>query len=106
PAPAVTMRVWPSGCVCHAERAPGSKVTDAPDTREGSFARNKGSLRTEPVKFWAGPFSDGCDPLRVIAIACGAFDESPASEGAACACAVSDVNASSDAAIKRSLFIF
>src|SRR6185295_19106555 len=24
PAPAVTRRVWPNGCVCHAVRAPGS----------------------------------------------------------------------------------
>src|SRR5579864_5458745 len=27
PQPAVTMRVCPSGCVCHAVRAPGSNVT-------------------------------------------------------------------------------
>src|SRR5208283_638116 len=32
PHPAVTIRVWPSGCVCHAVRAPGSKVTLAPKT--------------------------------------------------------------------------
>ena len=28
--PAVTISVWPSGCVCQAVRAPGSKVTLAP----------------------------------------------------------------------------
>ena len=27
PHPDVTISVWPSGCVCHAVRAPGSKVT-------------------------------------------------------------------------------
>ena len=30
PQPAVTIRVWPSGCVCQAVRAPGSNVTLAP----------------------------------------------------------------------------
>jgi hypothetical protein len=30
PEPAVTISVWPSGCVCHAVRALGSKVTVAP----------------------------------------------------------------------------
>ena len=34
-APEVTIRVWPSGCVCQAVRAPGSKVTAAPPTRAG-----------------------------------------------------------------------
>ena len=32
PSPDVTIRVWPSGCVCHAVRAPGSKVTLPPLT--------------------------------------------------------------------------
>src|SRR5262245_50976573 len=27
PVPAVTIRIWPSGWVCHTERAPGSNVT-------------------------------------------------------------------------------
>src|ERR1051326_252730 len=38
PHPAVTMSVCPSGCVCHAVRAPGSKVTLAPCTNAGSGA--------------------------------------------------------------------
>ena len=38
PQPAVTISVWPSGCVCQAVRAPGSKVTMAPPTRAGSGA--------------------------------------------------------------------
>ena len=33
PQPALTMRVWPSGCVCQAVRAPGSKVTLALNQR-------------------------------------------------------------------------
>ena len=33
PQPAVTIRVWPSGWVCHAVRAPGSNVTLAPTAR-------------------------------------------------------------------------
>ena len=32
--PEVTIRVWPSGWVCHAVRAPGPNVTPAPLTRE------------------------------------------------------------------------
>jgi hypothetical protein len=35
-----TTSVCPRGCVCHPVRAPGSKVTYAPDTRFESFARN------------------------------------------------------------------
>ena len=42
PQPAVTISVWPSGCVCQAVRAPGSKVTMAPPTRAGSGALNSG----------------------------------------------------------------
>jgi hypothetical protein len=36
----------------------------------GSFAWNRGSTRTEPVKFSAGPFREGTEPLRVILIVC------------------------------------
>jgi hypothetical protein len=36
PASAVTIRVWPSGCVCQAVRAPGSKVTSPPDISEST----------------------------------------------------------------------
>ena len=36
PTPSVTMSVWPAGWVCQAVRAPGSKRTIAPLTREGS----------------------------------------------------------------------
>jgi len=31
-------------------------------------------MRIEPVKFSAGPFLDGCEPLRVIAMGFGSFD--------------------------------
>ena len=55
PSPDVTIRVWPSGWVCQAERAPGSKVTWPPLTRAGSAAWNIGSTRTAPVKYSAGP---------------------------------------------------
>src|SRR5438128_12627249 len=64
------MRVWPSGWVCHAVRAPGSKVTRAPDARDGSFAWNRWSMRTEPVKYRADPVLEGCEPLRVMIIVC------------------------------------
>src|SRR2546421_1419717 len=68
PQPAVTINVWPSGCVCHAVRAPGSKVTLAPATRAGSGASNNGSIRTLPVNQSAGPSLDNCEPTLLISI--------------------------------------
>src|SRR6266566_603758 len=68
PSPEVTINVWPSGCVCHAVRAPGSNVTLAPRTRAGSGASNSGSIRTVPVNQSAGPLLDGCKPLLLISI--------------------------------------
>src|SRR6478736_8022121 len=68
PQPAVIISVWPSGCVCQAVRAPGSKVTLAPATRAGAFAWNKGSMRTVPVNQSAGPLLEGCEPLLLISI--------------------------------------
>ena len=66
--PDVTMRVCPSGCVCQAVRAPGSKVTLAPLTRAGSIRSNKGSILTAPVNQSSGPLADGCEPLFLISI--------------------------------------
>ncbi|MNV34146.1 hypothetical protein D3C71_1255520 [compost metagenome] len=67
PAPAVTTRVWPTGCVCHAVRAPGSNVTYEPVARVGPFGLgNRGSMRTVPEKNSAGPLADCCEPLREI----------------------------------------
>src|SRR6266850_5353072 len=68
PRPDVTINVWPNGCVCQAVRAPGSNVTLAPVTRAGSGASNSGSMRTLPVNQSAGPWPDGCEPLRLISI--------------------------------------
>src|SRR6266581_4886783 len=68
PQPAVTIRVWPNGWVCHAVRAPGSNVTLAPTALAGFLAWNKGSTRTAPVKYSADPFVEGCEPLRLISI--------------------------------------
>src|SRR6201988_2209655 len=70
PQPAVTIRVWPSGWVCQAVRAPGSNVTLAPTTRAGSGASNRGSTRTAPVKFSAGPLPEGCEPFLLIFMLC------------------------------------
>src|SRR3954453_19061864 len=69
PRPAVTTSVCPSGWVCQAVRAPGSKVTLAPATRAGSGAWKSGSMRTLPVNQSVGPLPDGVAPLRVISIA-------------------------------------
>src|SRR5437588_9980247 len=38
PQPEVTISLWPNGWVCQAVRAPGSNVTSAPETRDGSAA--------------------------------------------------------------------
>src|SRR5512144_1670458 len=54
PTPEVTIKVWPSGCVCHAVRAPGSNVTMAPPTRAGSCRWNSESIRTLPVNHSSG----------------------------------------------------
>src|SRR6266566_2945118 len=68
PQPAVTINVWPRGWVCHAVRAPGSNVTLAPTARAGAAAWNKGSMRTVPVKYSAGPLLDGCEPFLLISM--------------------------------------
>src|SRR5204862_5801486 len=68
PQPAVTISLWPRGCVCQALRAPGSKVTSAAETRDGSVAANSGSMRTVPVNHSLGPLPDGCEPLRLSSI--------------------------------------
>src|SRR3954449_11730373 len=65
PHPEVTISVCPSGCVCHALRAPGSKVTLAHETRAGGGGAFNGSIRTVPVNQSAGPFIDACDPGRL-----------------------------------------
>src|SRR5207245_5499670 len=68
PHPDVTIRVCPSGWVCHAVRAHGSNVTLAPRVRAGSGASNSGSIRTLPVKYSPGPFPDGWEPLYLMPI--------------------------------------
>src|ERR1700677_1890899 len=68
PQPAVTINVCPSGCVCHAVRAPGSNVTVAAAARRDSLGWNKGSMRTVPVNQSAGPLADGCEPFLLISM--------------------------------------
>src|SRR6202050_4878336 len=68
PHPEVTINVCPSGWVCQAVRAPGSKVTSAPLTRAGSGGLNPGSMRTTPVNQSADPLPDGCEPARLISL--------------------------------------
>ena len=68
PQPHVTIRVWPSGWVCQAVRAPGSNVTLAHWTSAGSGAWNSGSMRTFPVNQSEGPFVEGCVPALLISM--------------------------------------
>ena len=64
PVPAVITRTWPRGCVCHAVRAPGSKVTVPAVASEGASASNSISTRTLPEKFCAGADRIGREPPR------------------------------------------
>src|SRR5919197_520910 len=66
PTPAVTIRCCPVGCVCQADLAPGSKVTDAPEKCAESLAGNSGSIRTLPVKNSADPVMEAREPARDI----------------------------------------
>ena len=68
PQPAVTIRIWPSGWVCQAVRAPGSNATLAPRVCAGSGGSNRGSMRTVPVKYSAGPLEEGSEPILLISI--------------------------------------
>src|SRR5437763_31689 len=68
PQPTVRIRIWPSGWVCHAVREPGSNVTLAPTARAGSFAWNRESMRTLPVKYSIGPLVEGCEPVCLMSI--------------------------------------
>src|SRR5438105_1808682 len=68
PALSVTIKIWPSGWVCHAERAPSSNVTEPTEILDGSFAANNGSTRTARLKYCSAPLFDGCAPLRVMTI--------------------------------------
>ncbi len=54
--------------VCLAVRAPGSKVTLPQLTPGGLAASNRGSMRTVPVKYSAGPFPEGREPHLLISM--------------------------------------
>src|SRR5580704_10823195 len=66
PRPERTIKLCPQGCVCHAERAPGSNVTLAPLNSPPPGAWNRGSTRTLPVKLSDEPLRVGCEPFRLI----------------------------------------
>src|ERR1051325_11697718 len=68
PQPAVTIRCCPNGCLCHAVRAPGSKVTQEPCTKAGSGAWNRESIRTVPVNQSEEPLAEGSEPTRLMSI--------------------------------------
>src|SRR4051794_19890572 len=79
PTPSVTTRVCPSGWECHAVRAPGSNVTTAPVTRDGSSRANWPRIVTRPVKNCAGPSTSFCLSLAMISVivtfrSCAAVD--------------------------------
>ena len=68
PQPVVTISTCPSGWVCQAVRAPGSKVTALPAALSGSRAGNSGSIRTVPENHSEGPVPDGCAPILLISM--------------------------------------
>src|SRR5437773_1617158 len=69
PTPEITCKVWPSGWVCHAVRARGSKRTKAPRMRAGAGASMIGSCHTVPVKESAGARREGTEPNGLISMA-------------------------------------
>src|ERR1043165_543384 len=68
PTPEMTCSVCPSGCVCHAVRAPGSKLTRPGRMRAGAGASMIGSCHTTPVNDSFGCRRVGTDPLGRISI--------------------------------------
>ncbi len=49
--------------------APGFEGDKRPSQHgRGSGGLIRGSMRTDPVKYSAGPFPEGCEPLRLISI--------------------------------------
>src|SRR3712207_2279127 len=75
PTPEVTTSRCPSGCLCQAVRAPGSKATRAAPTCDGPFASNSGVMVALPVKFSAGPGVAGRLLLRLISICPAPWDD-------------------------------
>src|SRR5258708_26747914 len=62
PSPASTYSVWPSGCVCHAVRAPGWNETEFATSRAGAEVAITGSCSTVPVKYSGGAVRVGREP--------------------------------------------
>src|SRR4051794_14482988 len=69
PTPEITNSVCPSGCVCHAVRAPGSKATRAELTRAGAGGVLIGSCQTVPVNQSLDARRVGREPARKISMA-------------------------------------
>src|SRR5947207_10655697 len=69
PTPEMTCSVCPSGWVCHAVRAPGSKLTRPARIRAGAGASMIGSCHATPVNESFGCRRVGTDPLGLISIA-------------------------------------
>src|SRR5947209_16731657 len=68
PTPEMTCSVCPSGWVCHAVRAPGSKLTRPARMHAGAGASMIGSCHTTPVNESFGCRRVGTDPLALISI--------------------------------------
>src|SRR5471030_817971 len=68
PMPEVMCKVCPSGWVCQAVRAPGSKRTQADRSSAGSGVWMIGSCHTVPVKLGALMRRDGRDPQAIMSM--------------------------------------
>ena len=66
--PDTTQSVWPSGWVCHAVRARGSKRTQPLLIRAGVGASMMGFCHTVPVKDSAAPRREAVDPNGLISM--------------------------------------
>src|SRR5437764_2391756 len=65
PTPDRQNSVCPTGCACHAVRAPGVKVTTEPPRRDGELAVITGSWNTTPVNVSAAPRFVVRSPTRI-----------------------------------------
>jgi len=54
----VTISVWSSGRMRHADRAPGSNMTNADVARAGAGGVFNGPIRTLPVNLSGDPIAD------------------------------------------------
>src|SRR3954451_23524784 len=74
PVPDVMTSVWPAGCVCQCDRAPGLNSTWPPVELLYVFAGNTGVPTTWPENVSAEPTVDGREPFAETCIVSAAAE--------------------------------